>query len=115
MTKTESSPAVAPLVRWTTQEGLQVACYALPLERIPADFYADPDGSWSYESLARGAGFAQTQGVAIGALRDAFLDHPAGSAVVTLNAEARPYVAIVECPIAFTCAAEAAASRASAA
>jgi hypothetical protein len=39
--------------------------------------------------------------VAIGALADDFNGHPAGSAVVTLNSADRPYVAIIECPVAF--------------
>jgi acyl transferase domain-containing protein len=38
-----------------------------------------------------------------------------GAAVVTLNAEARPYIAIVECPIAFACTEEDEAARVSAA
>ncbi len=91
-----------PLAEWSTSNGMHIACYAMPLERVPADFFADPDGSWTYESLARAAGFG-TNGVAVGALRIDFNGHPAGAAVVTLNAEMRPYVAIVECPIAYTC------------
>jgi hypothetical protein len=80
---------------------MHVACYELSLDVIPADFFADPDGSWSFESLAEAAGFAVDAGVAVGALREPFSDHPEGAAVVTLNCESRPYVAIVECPIAF--------------
>jgi hypothetical protein len=81
---------------------MHVACYAMALERVPADFFADPDGSWSYESLAKAAGFGST-GVAVGALRSEFNGHPQGAAVVTLNIETRPYVAIIECPIAYQC------------
>ena len=83
----------------TTAAGYRAARYALPLEQIPADFFADPDGDWSFESLADAAGFTANSGLAIGALRHSFNGHPAGSAVVTLNAAARPYVAIVECPM----------------
>jgi hypothetical protein len=105
-----------PLLRsWITEGGERVSCYALPVTRIPVDFFADPDGSWSFESLSRAAGFAVDAGVAVGALRTPFNGHPDGAAVVTLNDESRPYVAIVECPIAYTCVADAGRSQVSAA
>jgi hypothetical protein len=94
-----------PMAEWTTERGMRVSCYAMPLDRVPADFFADPDGHWTYDELAEAACFPNT-GVAIGALRDAFNGHPEGAAVVTLNAESRPYVAIVECPIAYACVEE---------
>jgi hypothetical protein len=97
---------VHPISELTTSGGMRVSCYAMPIERVPADFFADPDGCWSYESLARAAGFGMS-GVAIGALKQDFNGHPEGAAVVTLNAEARPYVAIIECPIAYSCVADA--------
>jgi hypothetical protein len=87
-------------IEWTTPRGLRVAYYAMPLERIPCDFYADPDGRWTYEELVRAARFSGA-GIAIGALSDDFNGHPAGSAVVTLNAADRPYVAVIECPVAY--------------
>jgi hypothetical protein len=90
------------LDHFVTASGLSVSYYALSLEHVPADFFADPDGDWSYEVLARAAGFASHSGVAIGALRAPFNGHPDGAAVVTLNALTRPYVAIIECPIAYT-------------
>ena len=86
---------------YATASGYRVTRYRLPLDRIPADFFADPDGSWSYEELAEAAGFTLQSGLAIGALRTRFREHPDGAAVVTVNAESRPYVAIVECPIAY--------------
>jgi len=100
------SREIHPISELTTNGGMRVACYAMPIERVPADFFADPDGSWTYESLARAAGFG-TNEVAIGALKRDFNGHPEGSAVVTLNCEARPYIAIVECPIAYSCVADA--------
>jgi|SRR5450432_2377276 len=93
---------IEALDHFVTRTGLKVSYYALSLEQVPADFFADPDGAWSYEVLARAAGFASHSGVAIGALRCAFNGHPDGAAVVTLNALTRPYVAIIECPIAYT-------------
>ena len=87
-------------IEWTTPRGLRVAYYAMPLERIPCDFYADPDGQWTYEELVRAARFT-SEDIAIGALSDDFNGHPAGSAVVTLNSADRPYVAIIECPVAY--------------
>ena len=103
---TEDKPAespCAPFASATTAEGLRVACYRIALDAIPVDFFADPDGQWTFESLAKAAGFRMNEGVAIGALRRPFGQHPDGAAVVTLNSEQRPYVAIVECPIAFSC------------
>jgi hypothetical protein len=87
-----------------TPSGYRVACYAVPLDGMPVDFFADPDGRWTYEGLAEAAGFALEDGVAIGVLSQDYFGHPEGSAVVTLNSESRPYVAIVECPIAYACA-----------
>ena len=103
MTTLASTRSTAPFYATLARDGSRVARYALPLEQIPADFFADPDGDWSFEGLAEAAGFALDAGIAIGALRHSFNGHPAGSAVVTLNAAARPYVAVVECPVAFTC------------
>ena len=99
----ESSPARAfqALDHFVTSGGMRVSYYALALDQVPVDFFADPDGTWSYELLSRAAGFASHSGVAIGALTAEFNGHPEGAAVVTLNALTRPYVAIVECPIAY--------------
>jgi hypothetical protein len=94
----------APMKLLLTPSGYRVACYAVPLDQFPVDFFADPDGRWTYEGLAEAAGFALESGVAIGVLSRDHFGHPEGSAVVTLNAEQRPYVAIVECPIAYACA-----------
>jgi hypothetical protein len=105
----------APIRLFTTARGLRVACYAVPIDEVPADFFADPDGQWTFEGLAEAAGFSPRDGVAIGALKEPFNGHPDGAAVVTLNAEARPYVAIIECPIAFTYVEEDVAAHVSAA
>jgi len=96
-------PTFAPFSRRITDFGLQVCCYTLTLQDIPADFFADPDGAWTFESLAEAAGFEVSEGVAIGALKTPFNGHPDGAAVVTLDSESRPYIAIIECPIAFEC------------
>jgi hypothetical protein len=113
----ESSPirALQPLDHFVTSSGMRVSYYALALDRVPVDFFADPDGTWSYELLSRAAGFASHSGVAIGALRAEFNGHPEGAAVVTLNALTRPYVAIVECPIAYEYVEQAEGSASSAA
>lgn len=89
--------------------GMWVARYRIALKDVPADFFADPDGQWQLESLARVAGFEGRQDVAVGALTRRFRGHPEGSAVVTLNAKARPYVAIVECPAVVSASEETAA------
>jgi hypothetical protein len=108
-------PPLEALTQYETENGMLVTRYALPLAEIPADFFADPDGSWTFDALAEAAGFALDAGVAIGALREPFNGHHDGAAVVTLNSESRPYIAIVECPIAYSCVAESHTSRASAA
>ncbi|HYQ46885.1 MAG TPA: hypothetical protein VER11_33170 [Polyangiaceae bacterium] len=99
----ENSPArpFQALDHFVTSSGMRVSYYALALDQVPVDFFADPDGRWSYELLSRAAGFASHSGVAIGALTAEFNGHPEGAAVVTLNALTRPYVAIIECPIAY--------------
>jgi len=94
-------PSLQALDHFVTSGGMRVTYYALALDQVPVDFFADPDGAWSYELLSRAAGFASHSGVAIGALREQFNGHPEGAAVVTLDALTRPYVAIVECPIAY--------------
>ena len=99
--ETPSVRAFQALDHFVTAGGMRVTYYALALDQVPADFFADPDGAWSYDLLARAAGFASHSGVAIGALKAEFNGHPEGAAVVTLNALTRPYVAIVECPIAY--------------
>jgi hypothetical protein len=113
----ENSPVhpFQALDHFVTSGGMRVSYYALSLDQVPADFFADPDGTWSYELLARAAGFASHSGVAIGALKSEFNGHPEGAAVVTLNALTRPYVAIVECPIAYQYLEPAAGSASSAA
>jgi len=94
----------APMRLLVSPGGYRVACYGVALDALPVDFFADPDGRWTYEGLAEAAGFALDAGVAIGVLAKEHFGHPEGSAVVTLNAESRPYVAIVECPIGYACA-----------
>ena len=99
--ETPSLRSFQALDHFVTAGGMRVTYYALSLDKVPADFFADPDGAWSYDLLARAAGFASHSGVAIGALKAEFNGHPEGAAVVTLNALTRLYVAIVECPIAY--------------
>jgi hypothetical protein len=105
----------APFVAYVTDRGYRVSLYRLPLAAIPVDFFADPDGAWSHEALVASAGFGEMTGVAVGALRHPFNGHPDGAAVVTLNAETRPHVAIIECPIAYDVVADAARTAVSAA
>jgi hypothetical protein len=110
-----SADGPAPILLRVAPGGYRVAHYAIELSSVPVDFFADPDGLWTYAGLAEAARFDLDQGVGIGALTRDFYGHPEGSAVVTLNAEERPYVAIVECPIAYTYAESTKASDSSAA
>lgn len=110
-----NSQFLLPLRTYTTEQGYRVALYDLPLQAVPADFFADPDGSWTFETLVEAAGFELGSGVAVGALRMGFQRHPDGAAVVTLNAESRPYIAIIECPIAYDLVVDASRTASSAA
>ena len=103
MTTVTSTRSVAPFYL-SDAAGYRAARYAVSLDQVPVDFFADPDGAWTWSELAEAAGFAPDAGIAIGALRRSFNGHPAGSAVVTLNAAQRPYVAIIECPVSFLAA-----------
>jgi hypothetical protein len=103
MTTVSSTRPVAPFYV-SNAAGYRAARYAVPLDQVPVDFFADPDGAWTWGELAEAAGFAPEAGIAIGALRRSFNGHPPGSAVVTLNAALRPYVAVIECPVSFLCA-----------
>ena len=103
MTPLSSTHGIPPFYDATAPDGARITRYALGLDQVPVDFFADPDGAWTFEGLAEAAGFALDAGIAIGALRRSFNGHPAGSAVVTLNAASRPYVAVIECPVAFVC------------
>jgi hypothetical protein len=71
---------------------------SVPLGRVPVDFFADPDGTWDFETLVLHAGFQQELGeVAIGALTEAYVGFPAGAAVVAVSAGAHISVALVDC------------------
>ncbi|HEV8549657.1 MAG TPA: hypothetical protein VGQ57_11530 [Polyangiaceae bacterium] len=100
MTNLAATRSVVPFYL-AAADGYRIARYAVALDQVPADFFADPDGVWTWDELADAAGFAFDSGIAIGALRRPFNGHPAGCAVVTLNAATRPYVAIIECPVSF--------------
>jgi len=69
-----------------------------PLESIPVDFFADPDGPWEYEQLAREAGFDQAWGqLSIGALSQPYAGFPEGAAVVMLATAQLCSVVLVDC------------------
>ncbi len=77
---------------------MRTSKYFKQLQKIPTDFFADPDGEWSYESLVDAAGFNALEGVpVIGALAEPWNGHPEGAAVVAAFTEAGPRLAIVEC------------------
>ena len=76
---------------------MRIVRYRVPVDRVPVDFFADPDGEWEFETLVEAAGFEVSRpGIQIGALADRFADHPEGSAVVA-QADGGSYLAIVEC------------------
>ncbi|HTM46203.1 MAG TPA: hypothetical protein VL137_14685 [Polyangiaceae bacterium] len=77
---------------------MKTARYRMKLSEIPVDFFADPDGEWTYEALVEASGFdGETQTVCIGALTAPFEGHPEGSAVITITQRRGRSVVIVEC------------------
>jgi hypothetical protein len=68
------------------------------VDAIPVDFFADPDGKWEYELLAKQAGFDENWGqLAVGALTEPYAGFPEGAAVVTLKTGSHCSVALVDC------------------
>ncbi len=69
-----------------------------PLESIPVDFFADPDGVWEYDELARVAGFDQAWGqLSVGALTEPYSGFPEGAAVVMLSTAKLCSIVLVDC------------------
>ena len=69
-----------------------------PLENIPVDFFADPDGCWEFDQLGRVAGFDQAWGqLSIGALSQPYAGFPEGAAVVMLSTAQLCSVVLVDC------------------
>jgi len=80
---------------------MNAARYRVKLGCVPADFFADPDGEWTYEALVAASGFdPERQTVCIGALTQAFRGHPEGSAVITIAERRGRCVVIVQCQAA---------------
>lgn len=71
--------------------------YRGTLDRLPVDFFADPDGDWTYESLIDAAGFEPDAEVAIGALAVRWRGHPEGAAVVAGSNPGGPIFSVIEC------------------
>jgi len=78
---------------------MKIRMHRLSLHQLPVDLFADPDGTWSYESLVAAAGFDPDAVPAplVGALREPWCGHPEGAAVVAGASENDSIVAIVEC------------------
>lgn len=77
---------------------MRVAAILRPLEDVPVDFLADPDGTWEFGTLAEAAGFDEAWGqISIGALTEPYLGFPEGAAVVLLSAPEESAIALVDC------------------
>jgi hypothetical protein len=77
---------------------MRVAAILCPLDEVPVDFLADPDGVWEFETLAGAAGFEEAWGrISIGALTEPYRDFPAGAAVVLLDAPGECAISLVDC------------------
>ena len=77
---------------------MRAAPVTSPLEDIPVDFFADPDGRWEFEELALAAGFDEAWGqLSIGALTDPYSGFPEGAAVVMLTTADHCAIALVDC------------------
>ena len=76
---------------------MRVASISVPLEAVPVDFFADPDGPWDYDQLARELDVDPTLGqLSIGALTETFLGFPEGAAVVLIATPGANGMALVE-------------------
>jgi hypothetical protein len=79
-------------------QSMRVSLSQAKIEAIPVDFRADPDGSWEYDALTRGAGFDERWGqVSVGALTQPFAGFPEGAAVVAFTSGSQCSVALVDC------------------
>ncbi len=78
---------------------MKTQTYALSLQQIPVDLFADPDGAWSYEALVAAAGLdpEMQPPAVIGALSEPWHGHPDGAAVVASATDGGASVTIVEC------------------
>jgi hypothetical protein len=78
---------------------MRVAAILCPLDEVPVDFLADPDGVWEFESLTAAAGFEEAWGrISIGALTAPYRDFPEGAAVVLLEAPGEwSAITLVDC------------------
>lgn len=77
---------------------MRVAAILRPIDDVPVDFLADPDGTWEFEALAGAAGFDEAWGqISIGALTAPYLGFPEGAAVVLLSAPEESAIALVDC------------------
>ena len=72
--------------------------HRVKLSAVPVDFFADPDGEWTYEELVLLSGFdPASQTICIGALTRPFRGHPEGAAVVTIAERRGRSVVVIEC------------------
>jgi hypothetical protein len=81
---------------------MKTQTYALSLQEIPVDLFADPDGAWSYEALVAAAGLdpEMQPPAVIGALTEPWQGHPDGAAVVAAAADGVAQITIIECGVA---------------
>lgn len=79
---------------------MKIRKYAMSLEHLPVDLFADPDGDWDYDTLVSQAGYdpdAESPPL-IGALTEPWFGHPEGAAVVAGSSDGdAPVIAVVEC------------------
>src|SRR5262245_38756551 len=79
---------------------MRVAAILCPLDEVPVDFLADPDGTWEFETLAQAAGFEEAWGqISIGALTESYRGFPDGAAVVLLSTPTDSAIALVDCTV----------------
>ncbi|MEY4543859.1 MAG: hypothetical protein RL685_54 [Pseudomonadota bacterium] len=77
---------------------MRVAAILCPLDEVPVDFLADPDGVWEFQALADAAGFEEAWGrISVGALTEPYRDFPEGAAVVLLDAPGECAISLVDC------------------
>jgi hypothetical protein len=77
---------------------MKIQMHRLSLQEVPVDLFADPDGTWTYESLVTAVGLDPDAVPAplVAALSEPWGGHPEGAAVVVGADGETPLLAIVE-------------------
>lgn len=81
---------------------MKIQKYALCLQEVPVDLFADPDGTWSYEELVAAAGLDPDlkPPPIVAALAEPWCGHPDGAAVIASAGDGESTITVIECAAA---------------